>query len=374
MPERGDFNPSLIVRTKKHDRRALLLWAGTAILLLGATPLQLHDPTKDVEQRNKGLASLRSFSPVCFSPDGHTLLLSRFDPTEKTEAVVWDVDGGKERKRFRWSGASSTTISPDGRMALVDEKGKLTLRDVVTGLDQRTPISELFFASPVVFSQDGKLAAGNQAGILKVWEVSTWKEKGAFPYEEGSHPVDYWLSPDGKTLGAGFLYGSVRVWDVATQKTQAYYPADEKEEVSIRSLSPDLKVAVAQEFTGKKNRDGTVKLWDLATGKKLLLFQGGKEVPNPAEVVSYHFSHDGAILTVGLKNHEGGSEVRRLGREDGSKDHKSDGMQQRVAVSGREVPGGADHGENDPVAPAAVVIVTLVWTSRNCANYPINGS
>src|SRR5262245_19256792 len=89
------------------------------LLLLGApaTVGAQSDPTKDMERRNGGLATLRSFTPVCFSPDSRTLLLARFDPVEGSEAVVWDLEAGRQRHRFRWRGVASATISPDGKIA-----------------------------------------------------------------------------------------------------------------------------------------------------------------------------------------------------------------------------------------------------------------
>src|SRR5262249_33086199 len=122
----------------------------------------------EASSRAKELSSLRGFSPVCFSPDGRTLLLGRFNPGEESDAVLWDVARGREKDRFRWTGVGSATIGPDGWMTLVDDKGKLTLRDTATGRQRATPLRDLFFTWPVVFSPDGNLLAGNQAGVLKV--------------------------------------------------------------------------------------------------------------------------------------------------------------------------------------------------------------
>jgi WD40 repeat protein len=256
---------------------------GTVVwLLLLVAPGRVaaqSDPTKDVERRNGGLSTLKSFTPVCFSPDGRTLLLARFDPVADTEAVVWDLDAGRQ----------------------------------VTGRDQDTPLRGMFFVSPVVFSRDGKRVAGLQTGlkrsVLKVWDAATWKERAALAYEEGCNPVDFSFSSDGDSLGAGFLYGSVRVWDLATGKTRAYYPEDRDNAVYLRALSPNLKLALVQERTGKRNRDGTVHLWDLASDTKRVVFEGGKGAPRPAEVMGGHFSQDGKILVLSLDYHEGGSEV-----------------------------------------------------------------
>jgi WD40 repeat protein len=283
------------------------------LLLGGVAAAQVPDPTKDIERRNEALSALKGFAPVCFSPDGKTLFLARFDPMEETEAVVWDLEVGKERQRFRWSGATSATFSPDGRLALVSKEGRLTLRSVTGGRDVSPLLRGLFYVHPVVFSRDGKWMAALQTttktSVLKVWDAAIFKEKAAIRYEEGCNPTSFWFSPDGKTIGAGFLYGSLRTWDVATGKTRDYYPADPKEEVYLRDLSPDLKSAVVQERTGKKNRNGTLKLWEPGAGKKRVLFEGGQGAPHPAEVAGCHFSQDGKVLALGLEYHEGGAEV-----------------------------------------------------------------
>jgi RNA polymerase sigma factor (sigma-70 family) len=289
-----------------------LLAAQQPAVLCGRLP----EPTKewrpgadDMQVVAKDLPRLGGFTPLCFSPDGRLLLLACFNGEEEGQAVVWDIRGGRELNRFLWPGVGQATIGPDGRMALVDEGGKLTLRHAASGREERTPVGGLLFTWPVVFSPDGKRLAGNQGGVLKVWDVGTWKEVAALPYEEGCHPLHYWFSPDGATLGAGFLYGSVRLWDVATGQTRHYFPADKQEAVYIRGLSPDLKAAVVQQRTGKHGRDGTVWLWDLASGKKSVLFQGGRNAPSAGEVNGVHFSHGGRILALGVSYAKGGSEV-----------------------------------------------------------------
>jgi WD40 repeat protein len=83
------------------------------------------------------------------------------------------------------------------------------------------------------------------------------------------------MSSDGKTLASGNVLGTIKLWDVATGKELA------------RSLK-DRGMCRALQFSGDGKvlasaRSGSIKLWDVATGKELASMIG----PQKAHFVAF---------------------------------------------------------------------------------------
>lgn len=105
-----------------------------------------------------------------------------------------------------------------------------------------------------------------------------------------SRVFDIAFSPDGKLLATASLDGTVRLCDVATQKTLQVLKHNRR--VGAMAFSPDGNL-LACGVRGGDAHDGTVKLWNPATGKEL-------QMQSPIEsgdfVNCIAFSPDGKLL------------------------------------------------------------------------------
>jgi WD40 repeat protein len=238
---------------------------------------------------------------VAFSPDRKTLATGGGDDTVR----LWDVATGREVRRL-WEGARTvqgpgeapvligeqfhvTTLafSPDGKL-LASAGGDETLRlwDPATGKVARRLLGFERWVSTVVFSPDGKtLATADGSKVLRRWNVATGKELRPLQGHRG-RVTCVAFSPDGKTLATGGGRDfEIRLWRAATGKElrqlqgHTYY-------ISSLAFSADGKTLASS------SEDGTVYLWDVATGKVLAQLRD----PRGGRVHSVAFSPDGRTV------------------------------------------------------------------------------
>jgi WD40 repeat protein len=128
----------------------------------------------------------------------------------------------------------------------------------------------------VVFSPDGKLLAAGAvgtAGLAHVWDAATGKKLHQFP---GGAAVAF--SPHGKSVACG--WGTIRIWNLATGKTVREF---REEPVLVRGNEiirrgghvTSLAFSPDGELLASGSNDGVVQLWEAATGKELRRMKGG---------------------------------------------------------------------------------------------------
>jgi len=119
----------------------------------------------------------------------------------------------------------------------------------------------------VVFSPDGKtLATGSGDGTVRLWDVASGRRIGdPLTARIGDRLTGTTgpagavvFSPDGKTLATGNGDGTVRLWDVASGRQIGHPLTGTTGPIVSVVFSPDGKTLAAS------SRNGTVRLWDVA--------------------------------------------------------------------------------------------------------------
>lgn len=275
---------------------------------------------KDSSQADTPLATFRGhateLTALAFSADGRQAV-----SVSEKEVCIWDPATGKEIRRLKVDGESAVAFNRDfSRLVIARSfhfdvpealRGTLTLRDTANGKDvwsiephgdwnRDVPFVPAIGA--LVFSPDGKrlATAGGVTkvrghlpkGMVKIWDVETGKELRQL--DELSARADaVAFSADGTYLAAGTLGasgeapipGEVLVWDITTgQRLHAFKTRPDVEQGG----NPGSVITLAFNPRGTRLAagvsDGTVRLWELPSGKELFEMRGHQGGTGGSEV------------------------------------------------------------------------------------------
>jgi WD40 repeat protein len=178
----------------------------------------------------------------------------------------------------------SLAFSPDGAIfATGYEDGTITLWDTATQRKRYT-----LRGRSVVYSPDGRLLAAVRGhNHVAVWDAATGQLRTVLDVDaEAETPLVF--APDGQTLA--IVHEAVRLVDVATGQVKSVLQ-EQPGMIETLAFAPDDKRVA----TG--NQDGTVKLWDPATGQAVsVLVQGQGDA-----VTALAFAPDGQTLAWGTE-------------------------------------------------------------------------
>jgi WD40 repeat protein len=219
------------------------------------------------------------FYQVTWSPNG-AHLASASNSANKAQVRVWEVSNGKEVLNVDWEASDWRLIwAPGGQRLAASALGKARVWELSTGketLNLPGIPREPYYTDPrttVAWHSDGmRLAVANNEWSWKIWNATTGKEVFAVGHSVGTHPegknlaVLAW-SPDGRRLATSTLIDrTVKVWDAATGKILMILP---QQNTVLRDIAWDhsgKRLATAGE-------DGLVKVWDSATGELIRSFE-----------------------------------------------------------------------------------------------------
>jgi WD40 repeat protein len=242
----------------------------TALLLIGLSPAAAP-PTRP-EPALELCGHKKFLTRILFRPDGKQVLAV----CEANRLVAWSLPAGKELFRIQIPleedyYTPALAYSPDGRRLAVgirdDEKvggpGVLSLYDTATG-------KRLWWVNlpkqpnAISFSPDSKVVASNAKGV-RLHDAADGKYRGVLrcgPDREGALPT--W-SPDGKLVALPHYHGvwdeDLEVFDAATFERNKSVPCLPAKTLRVRFAEGNKELV-------STHKDGTVRVWDLATGKE----------------------------------------------------------------------------------------------------------
>jgi RNA polymerase sigma factor (sigma-70 family) len=266
---------------------------GQLLLFLGNGVLRVEEVATGVELLRQQFP--RDIMPeMAVSPDGSTVAVVPGPNARKL--YVWNWQAGAEPRPLpvgnfvpRW-----VAFSADGKLlaSTSDREGTVRLWDVASGRARPPlvlPEGPGCRTGEVVYTPDGKVLAVSgtvyarrrQSTSVHLWDPATGRSLGRLDSRGGQLAV----SPDSRLLAVGRA-GGVQIWDLASRQPLRDEEAAHHAHIARVVVSTRGAVATASD-------DGTVRLWDLATGKPRFLLRHGSDYQMVRDIA---FAPDGRTL------------------------------------------------------------------------------
>jgi WD40 repeat protein len=232
---------------------------------------------------------------IAVSCDGRTIASGGDDNTIK----LWNVGTGELLHTLTGESGRVLTIalSPDGQTLASSHKTSdrscIKIWHLGTGELLRTLTGHNKWIYSLAISPDGKtLVSGGYK--IKIWDLVTGESLDTLAgHKQWVYSLA--ISPDGKTLVSSGGDKTIKIWDLATGKRSQESPlrtlSGHSDWVRTVAISPDGQILASG------SDDNTIKLWHLETGKLLRTLAGHSDW-----VLSLAIDPDGQTLISGSRD------------------------------------------------------------------------
>lgn len=306
-----EFRADEFVWNKELDPQLFSLEVPSGFeLLKQAAPTTIQTPpVADANSPafNNGILKDRVPVQIVWHPDGVRLTAIMQDPENSSRKLQnqlrqWDAKTGKLIWSETIAGASNVAQSHDGQRLATVIGYEVQLRDAATGKITKTWVTRERLG-PLAFSPDGQTLVagilewgqfggrgGKESGGIEFWDV----DQGVLirTVTDDSPTVDLVFFPNGQFVATTPNQGSIKVWDAATGSLIRIVPG-----LSCASFSPDgASIASVAGATAAAPQVGIVNLHRLQDGEKLqtLTAPAGSSTSHQLHVA---FSPDGRYVT-----------------------------------------------------------------------------
>ena len=212
-------------------------------------------------------------SAVAFTPNSKWIVSGSFDGT----VVYWKAVTGQEGWRAEKLGlVTSLAIDPQGQYVAVATENALVLLDLTDGHELKRYGKFTSPLSAVAISPNGKwIAAGNDAGTVRVWLVGEDKARYTLTGHEGG-VRSVAIKDGGRWVLTGGADRTLRLWDTSAAKQEM--PIFRKHAASVTGVA--FLDNGTQTVSGDRNL--TVLPWKI--DKFILTKQEDAPKPNPPKI------------------------------------------------------------------------------------------
>jgi WD40 repeat protein len=233
-----------------------------------------------------GVAHLDMVQSLRFSPDGQTLASGGYRTVKLWRRT--DQHPGRMLATVSKPTSAVATSGTNPMMAVGQENGDIRLLDLVTGTQTKRLTGRSAPVRAVSFSTDGvRLASASDDKTVRVWNIAKGMPVAEIPTSSPVHSI-CWLESD-KFLVTGHADSIIRVWETAAVLASSSNAEQAAEQSGGPKPSQSLKghsgpIAALAAVTPQSGRllsgseDGTVRLWELASGRQLRQMNHGGPV------------------------------------------------------------------------------------------------